>query len=182
MVNTHKQKLTVLQEEILTLFYKKSGLTLNQRQIAKYLNVSAPAIKKSLPLLEELNFIKLKKDKETKRLSIQLNLENHKIIQLKRVSNLKQLYETGFVDFIEEKFAGGTIILFGSYSKGEDIFNSDIDVAIIQRKEKDIDLTVFEKQLERKIHLLFFDSFKKINIHLKNNILNGVTLSGSIEL
>ena len=178
----NKQKLTNLQEDILRLFYIKCGLKFNQNQIAKLLNVSAPAIMKALPELIEQNFIKQSQETDSKRLIIELNRDNYKIMQFKRVDNLKQLYESGFVDFIEMQFTGSTIILFGSYSKGEDIFNSDIDIAIIYRKEKFINLQKFEIILERKININYYNSMKSIHKNLKENIINGIVLVGGIEL
>ena len=67
-------------------------------------------------------------------------------MRLKRADNLKQIYESGLADFLEKEFAGGTIIFFGSYSRGEDMASSDIDIAVIGRKEKQIDLTNFPKK------------------------------------
>jgi predicted nucleotidyltransferase len=182
MVNIYKLGLTQLQQDILCALFKKVGLSLNQRQLAKALNVSAPAVSKALPRLEKLNYILRKKDKETKRHSIELNRGNHYLMQLKRVDNLKNIYTSGLATFLEKEYAGATIILFGSYSRGEDLFNSDIDIAIIGRKEKNIELEKFEKELEKKLHLLFFESLKKTDKNLRNNILNGIVLVGSVEI
>jgi predicted nucleotidyltransferase len=182
MVNINKLKLTILQQEILRLLFIKLGESLNQRRIANLLDVSPPAVMKALPKLEKLNLITIQQDKESKRWSIQLNRDNNKSLQLKRVDNLKLMYESGLVDYLEEEFAGGTIILFGSYSKGEDTINSDIDLAIIERKDKLVHIEKFEKVLGREINLNFYDSWKKIHEHLRNNILNGIVLVGSIEL
>lgn len=182
MVNISKIKLTSLQEEVLRLLFKKSGETLNQRQIANSLLVTPPAIMKALPNLEKLDYIVLKKDKETKRISISLNTKNNKILQFKRVDNLKQIYESGLVEYIEEEYAGATIILFGSYSRGDDLINSDIDLAIIGRKQKESNLKKYENILEREINLNFYDSFEKINKNLKENLANGIVLVGGFEL
>ena len=103
-------------------------------------------------------------------------------MQLKRVENLRQIYESGLADFLEKEFAGSVIILFGSYARAEDMLNSDIDVAIIGSKEKITDLEEFEKILERKIYLNFYPSFKEIHKNLKENIFNGIVLAGGIKL
>ncbi len=182
MVNTSKLKLTSLQQEVLRLLFIKAGESLNQRRIAQILDVSPTAVMKALPGLAKHNFIKLTQDKESKRWSVELNRENHKIMQLKRVDNVKQLYESGLSDYIEKECAGATIILFGSYSRGDDTKNSDIDLAVIGRKEKDIDTTKFSKLLERTIHINFYESWDKIHKHLKENLCNGIVLAGGIEL
>ena len=182
MINIYKLELTNLQQKILRLLFVRVGTSLNQRQIAKYLKVTQPAVMKAIPSLEKQNLIKMQQDKETKRWSIELNRENHKVMHLKRVDNLKQIYESGLADFLEKEFAGATIILFGSYSRGEDIINSDIDIAVIGRSDKLIGLTNYEKNLERKININFYDSFKNIHKHLKENLCNGIMLVGGIEL
>ncbi len=182
MVNINRHKLTNLQRDILDFLFVRAGQSFNQRSLSKFLKVSAPAVMKALPLLEKKEFITINQDKESKRWSIELNRDNHKILQLKRANNLEQLYLLNVVDFLEKEFAGGTIILFGSYSRGDDIFNSDIDIAIIGRKKKKIDLSNFEKILSKEINLNFYDSFKEMNKNLKENILNGIVLVGGIEL
>jgi len=182
MVNIHKQKLTNLQQEILRLLFIKIGVPLNQRDIARQIGVSQPAVMKSLPILEKENLVKLKQDKESKRWAIEINKDNHKVLQLKRVDNMKQVYESGLADFLGHEFAGATIILFGSYSRGEDTLNSDIDIAVIGRKDKKFDVSNFETILERNININFYDSFNKIHKNLKENIFNGIVLYGSVEL
>ena len=179
MVNISKLKLTLLQIEILRKLFIKMGSSINQRQLAIELNVSEPAIKKALPYLEELDFIKIKKDL---RLSIILNTQNNKVMQLKRIDNLKHLYESNFVDYLEKKFVGATIILFGSFSRGEDTINSDIDIAIIGRKEKELNIENYEKLFERKIKINYYKSFQEIHKHLKENLANGIILAGGFEL
>jgi len=182
MVNIYKLELTNLQQEILRLLFVKSGEKLNQRRIAIYLNVSQPAVMKALPELIKKEYINVQQDKESKRWAIQLNKSNDKIMQLKRIDNLKQIYESNLANFLEKQFPGATIVLFGSYSRGDDIITSDIDIAIIGRKDKSINLEKYEKVIERTINLNFYDSWSKIHINLKENICNGIILFGNVEL
>ncbi|HLC49816.1 MAG TPA: nucleotidyltransferase domain-containing protein [Candidatus Nanoarchaeia archaeon] len=182
MVNIYKLKLTILQQKILRLLFVKAGMSLNARGVARILEVSQPAVSKALPKLEEMNFINVKKDKDSKRLSIELNTENHKVLWLKRADNLKQLYDSGLVQFLYDSFPGSTVILFGSYAFGEDTSISDIDLAVVGSKPKEIDLAKFEKVLERAIIINYYNSFRDIDNHLLNNILNGITIKGAVEL
>jgi predicted nucleotidyltransferase len=179
MVNINKLRLTLLQQDILRYLFIKAGNTFNARALSIALNVSPPAISKALPDLEKAGAIYVNKDK---RLSIELNRDNQLILGLKRADNLKQLYESGMIQYIHDNFPGYTVILFGSYAYGEDTINSDIDIAIIGTKSKDITFDKFEKSLERKIILNHFKSFDVIDKHLLNNILNGITLKGAVHL
>lgn len=178
MVNTYKLKLTTLQQEIMRLLFAKAGTKLNQRQIAKSLEVSQPAVMKSLPRLQKMGMIKKEQDKETKRWSIEMNRDNPNIIQMKRTDNLRRLYESGLVDLLEESLPGSAIIVFGSYSRGEDLSGSDIDIAVIGRKEKNLDLTEFEKHFERKISIMFETNAENLNPEIANSLINGIVISG----
>ena len=182
MVNINLPQLTSLQDQTIQLLFIKAGTALNQRQIARALNVTPPAILKALPRLKQENFITQNQDPESKRWSVRLNRNNHRVIQLKRAHNLKQIYISGLADFLEKEFAGACVIVFGSYSKGEDTFTSDVDIAIIGRKQKQPLLSNFEQTLERKININYYDSFNRIHKHLKENLCNGIVLAGGIEL
>lgn len=181
MVNQYKLKLTSLQREILETLCINTGNFLSKRDLSKVLFVSPPAITKALPKLEKEKLITINLDK-SKRSEIKLNFENHKVLNIKRIFNLNSIYTSGLFELLEKEFPGGTIILFGSYSRGEDTIKSDIDIAIIGRKEKNIPLEKYEKILEREIILQFYDSFSKIHKDLRENIINGVVYSGGIEL
>jgi len=181
-METIKLMFTRLQNEIFRLMCIKSGNKLNLSDISKALKVSVSAVSKSVPHLEKLGLVKIEKDKKMNLTLITLERAKKKTIQLKRIENLKMIYEYGLSDYLEEEFTGGTIILFGSYSRGDDIINSDIDIAIIGRKEKNIDLKSFEETFERKIIINFYHSFEEIHKHLKENIFNGILISGGIEL
>ncbi len=182
MVNTFKPKLTLLQEKILRYLFINTGKSFTARALSIALQVSPPAISKALPGLEKENFIQVSKDKESKRLSIELNRENILLMGMKRADNLKQIYESGLYEFLFNEFPGCTIIVFGSYSRGDDIFNSDIDLAVIDSSEKKVNLEKFEKILGKEIRINFYLSFKEIHKELRTNIYNGIILVGGVEL
>lgn len=177
-----REKLTALQDKILRKLYIESGSPCTARSISLALDVSSPAILKALPLLEKKGFVSVSKDRKSSRLAIELNRENQDIIGLKRADNLKQIYESGLAGFFRQGFLGATIILFGSYSSGEDNFSSDIDIAIIGAKPKDVNLGKYEKKLSRRIIINFYESFNEIDKPLLGNILGGIVLGGGIEL
>ena len=182
MVDIYKLKFTVLQCEILRLLFIKAGSSFNARGLAKNLGVSQTAVAKALPLLSQKGFVSVQKDKESGRFSIELNRDNPRVIGFKRAENLRIIYESGLVEFLTERFPGSLIVLFGSFSFGEDTVNSDIDIAVVGVKEKKTDLSGFVKKLQKPIILHFYQSLKGINKNLKENILNGIILKGGVEL
>lgn len=179
-MDIYKLKWTVLQEEIFSLLCIRAGEKLSQREIAKILGVSPTAVANSIKKLKDSQLIKVEKTKTINFVSF--NRDEPKAIELKRVENLKNVYTSGLSDYLEKELPGGTIILFGSYSVGEDTNTSDIDIAVIERKYKMLHLEEYEKILNRKININFYSSWKAIHEHLKNNILNGILLHGSVGL
>ncbi|MCK5023084.1 MAG: nucleotidyltransferase domain-containing protein [Candidatus Aenigmarchaeota archaeon] len=101
----------------------------------------------------------------------------------KRLFNIKQIHNSGLLDYIKKTLSNPVIVLFGSYVKGEDTENSDIDLYIETPSKKSINLGKFERLLQRKIQIFKYDNITKIqNTHLANNIINGITLNNYMEV
>ena len=182
MINTNILKYTQLQHAIFLLLCKTAGSKINQRTMATKLHVTSAAVGRALSQLEKDQLIVIQKPGKMNLKEIELNRENHRVIQLKRVENLRALYLSNFVEYITEQYAGSTIILFGSYAKGEDTINSDIDIAVIGSKEKNIDLHLFQKTLEREIRITYLDTLDNVAKEFKENLCNGIVLAGGITL
>jgi len=181
MVNIYELKLSLLQQRIMRLLFVKAGMSLNMNGIARILKVSQPAVLKAIPYLQKEGLVNAKQDKDSSRWAIELNRDNKKVIGLKRADNLKQLYDSGLIQTLYNIFPGATVMLFGSYAHGEDTMQSDIDLAIINSGKRELDAR-FDKILERKIIINYYKSFNSINKPLLSNILNGITLKGTVEL
>jgi predicted nucleotidyltransferase len=179
-MDTYKLEWTILETKIFSLLCIKAGEKLSQREIAKILQVSPTAVANSIKRLKQSNLIEVEITRTANLISF--NRGERKACELKRVENLKNIYTSGLSEYLERELAGGTVILFGSYGRGEDTNTSDMDIAVIERKDKMLELEKYERILNRKINVNFYESWKKIHEHLKNNILNGIVLHGSIEL
>lgn len=99
--------------------------------------------------------------------------ENEEFIFEKKIANLILIKSSGLIEGLKEKYPK-SIILFGSYDKGEDIETSDIDL-FIDSKEFKIDLKKFEEILKRKVHLIFKEQGNK---SLLGSINSGTILFG----
>lgn len=181
-METFKLDWTALQHKIFRFLCMNAGRNFNLSEIARNLKVSPTAVSKSLINLKKEKIVRINEKGAMNLLSIELNLENQMVMELKRVKNLEMIYESGLISFLSEHLPGATIILFGSYSRGDDDYSSDIDLAIIGRKEKSVNLSKFEKILKKKITLNFYNNLKDIEKNLKNNLLNGIVLNGAIEI
>jgi predicted nucleotidyltransferase len=151
-------------------------------EIAKKSGLAHTSVKKHLERMKKTGIIKETSEKKGKR-SFPIytaNPENMEYKRYKRAFNLLKLEESGLTAYLKDKLMPKSIVLFGSYARGEDIEESDVDIFIEHEKEE-LDLTKFEKQINRKIQLHFKEKFKEYPAELKNNIINGIILSGYLE-
>lgn len=181
-MDTYKERFTKLEREILRFLFLNAGKSYNQREIALSLKVSPTAIANSVKLLKKEGLIEAINNKNTKPSAISLNLQNNKVIFAKRVENLRMIYESGLAELLFDKFPEATIVLFGSFSFGEDLHSSDIDIAIVGAAKSETGISKFEKILNKKIIIQFYTSFESIHKNLKESILNGIVLKGSVRL
>jgi predicted nucleotidyltransferase len=99
--------------------------------------------------------------------------DNPEFIFYKKISNLISIKSSKLQDYLKEHYPKA-IILFGSYDKGEDIENSDIDLFIDSKKFR-VDAEKFGKILKRNIHLVFKEEAEK---SLLESINQGTILFG----
>src|SRR3989338_8839887 len=137
-----KLNFTILEKEIFNLLSLRSGEQFSQREMSKLLKVSPTAVSYSVKNLEKTGLIRIK---EVKTINfVFFNRDNPNAIELKRVQNLKNIYISKLLDYLRKELPGGIIILFGSYSLGEDVLGSDIDLVVLGRKDKLLKLEIFE--------------------------------------
>lgn len=106
------------------------------------------------------------------------NRDSEKFKFYKQVYNLNSLFEVR--EEIVDKIGPKTIILFGSYQGGEDIEGSDVDILVVSKIRKDLDLKKIEKKIERNIHLTFVEKIENLDENIQKNVRNGWVLYGNI--
>jgi len=154
---------------------------LRVRQIERTLNAPLPSVIRYTKELDKEGILQAIEISKVKFYAA--NRDSKKFLIEKMLFNIKSLLDSGLLEYLINEFGNPAIILFGSYSKGEDIESSDIDVYIEAASQPKIDLEKFEKILERKIQPFFYPNIKKVpNPHLANNILNGIKLNGFVEV
>ncbi len=167
------------KQRILQLFFDKPTTPFQLRQVSRLARLAPPSTKKYLKELETEGFVK--KITGTIYPAYRARRDNPRFKNAKKWSLALQLATDGLIDHITERCAPDAIILFGSASRGEDIESSDIDLAILA-KETPVDFKKYERILNRPISPHFFPNFKSISNELKNNIINGIILSGYLKV
>jgi predicted nucleotidyltransferase len=102
--------------------------------------------------------------------------------------HLELLYETNLVDIILKRYPGAkAVVLFGSYRKGDDTQDSDVDIAVEIVDDEQVQIERlgviaslgYRQQVPVNLHVF---SRNHININLFNNIANGIVLQGFLEV
>jgi predicted nucleotidyltransferase len=169
-------------DKTIEIFFQEPTKNHYLMNISRTTNIAHTSIKNNLKQLEKEKLIKKFTERKGTRIFplYKAILENKEFKRYKQIYNLKSIKESKIIEYIEEKLTPNSIILFGSFERGEDTEESDIDL-YLETKKQEINLKKFEKKLNRKIQLHFKEHFTKYPKELKNNIINGITLSGFLE-
>ena len=178
-------KLERVNEKILAWFYANPNARIGLNELSKCLMASKSSTKQMIEILINQNF--LKRDMIGRAWILSVNQENPHF-RIKKISyNLDKIYESKVVDAIYGSFPNSkSIILFGSYRKGDDNEKSDVDIAVEVLDNKNLEIKTmgfipelgYRKNVPVNIHIF---SRNKIDLNLFANIVNGIVLSGFLE-
>lgn len=163
---------------VLQLYFDSPRKEFQLREMSRMLKLGLPSVRNHIKALEKEKFVKKVKVVAYSFYKADINSR----FKLYKITNaLIRIFESGLISYINDKCMPDTIILFGSASRGEDIEESDIDI-FVQSPEKKLDLEKYEKVLNRKIVPFFEEKFSKLSKELRNNIINGIKLSGYLKI
>ena len=186
----HKRYLKLYEEtaknKIIEILFKYPEKEFSLSDLAREAGVAKANIGNILNEFQEAELIRI--EKLSKIWRIKADQTNWLFIRMKIIYNLNRIYSSGLVEFLVDFFKNPkAIILFGSFRKGEDISNSDIDIAIESSDVKEYEITgfrelsEFENNLKKKIQIHLFNR-EKIDIGVFNNVANGILLWGFLEV
>lgn len=162
-------------------FFLNPTVKLRVRQIEREIKIPLPSVIRYTKELEEEGILKSDIIANIKLYSAD-RTSKHFLLE-KKLFNIKYLVSSGLVDYIINKLSNPGIIVYGSFSKGEDTEESDIDLYLESPSKKEINFKMFEKKIQRKVQVFIYKNIHDIeNKNLANNIINGITLNGFIEV
>ena len=162
-------------------FFDNPSDKLRVREIEKILKIPLPSVIRYCKELEKENLLRINQIGNS--VFYTADRISEKYILEKKLNNIRILYESEIINYLKKELSNPLIILFGSFAKGEDIEKSDIDIYIETLSNKKLNLDKFKKLLKREIHLFIYKNINSIsNIHLSNNIINGIILNNYIEI
>ena len=170
-----------IKERIKEYFFLNPTAKLRVRQIEKKLKLPLPSVIRYCREFEKEGIL------TTIRIGnivfYTADRASSKFLLEKKLFNIKRVYDSGLVDYLRTEFHNPAVVVFGSSSKGEDVEDSDIDLYIETASNKNLNLSKFEKYLERKIQIFVHKNIREVsNPGLANNIINGIALNGFVEV
>lgn len=168
------------KEKILKVLFENSQREYHIRLLAKLTGLNPNTI---INLTND-DFIFKKKDEDTNRVIIKAITDNIDFKLQKKFYNIRKIYDSGLIKFLNDELSFPTVVLFGSYAKADNHPKSDIDIFIIADEKKELSLKKFEKILQTEIQIFMHTKkeLKKLNAELINNVINGYVMSGFLEV
>lgn len=165
------------KQKLAAYFFRNPTARLRVRQIERATELPLPSVTRYVKELIEEDILALE---EIAGVRFYRAAQSTRYRRAKQLFNLGQLYESGLVDYFEK--LGANVILFGSYSRGEDTEESDIDL-YVESPEEPRNLERYERFLRKELQIFRHSDVNQIeNKYLANNILNGITLAGTVNV
>jgi predicted nucleotidyltransferase/biotin operon repressor len=187
-VQKNKQELDSVTSTltVMELFFKYPSVEFSLSEVAEKTGLSKGTVSKIIKNLKEGGFVTVVDLDIVYR--IRAARENWMYQREKIVRNFASIVRSNIVEFLVKEFNNPKcIILFGSFRKGEDDEDSDIDLAVevntgVETGTFEYDeFKEIEKLLNRKITVHVYDR-KKIKANVFTAIANGIVLYGLLEV
>ena len=170
----------IYDSKVLQLFFDDPEGVYHIREISRQIKLHPNTVLRDVNLLEKEGL--LIKHATRAVVEVRVNREKSTFITLKRLNNLRSLYLSGLVEHLNKEYvAPDAIILFGSYSRGEDTRTSDIDIAIITKRKMSLELSKYVALLKREIQILDTD-LQRSNKNFRTTLANGIILKGYLNI
>jgi predicted nucleotidyltransferase len=167
------------EQKILKTIFENPTTKFHLLELARQTGLHPNTAINTLKKLEKKDLVIQEKKKYIKE--IYANKNNPEFNIEKKIFNLKQIYASGILNLIIENFKPESVSLIGSYSRGEDIEDSDVDMVVISREKYfHVNLEKIEKIIKRKIHLII-TNYKEISEEFYINLINGIVIYGAIN-
>lgn len=158
------------------------------RELSRLTDSSTTAVSKSIEELQEQRIIKVDQDAITKEIIADLESPTYRYHKL--IYNLHELFKNNIISLFKIHFHNPEcIVLFGSFAKGEDIEESDIDILVIsdvKNPEYPEEFNKHKKRLEklfnRRLNLHILPSLDKSKKEFRNAVANGIVLYGYLKV
>ncbi len=173
----------ITQLRVLGLFVKNPYERYYLREAARTLKISPMTVKRALDLLVGDRLLVREEFKD--RLLYKANMESLTFRHMKAAYNLAWLEGKGIVNYLKDRLPGmSSLVLYGSFAKGENDEKSDIDLLAIAPQKKEV-AGLLTGHLGRETSLTIFspsewtEQAKKNRAFYIDVITEGIVLAGT---
>lgn len=146
----------VTQMKVLAHFIEFPTEEFYLRELGRILGMSPMTVRRSLDLLLDDGFIV--REERKNQILYAANMENLTFRFLKISYNLAVLEEKHVVEYLLKNVQGiSSIVLYGSYARGENDAHSDIDILTISMAKK-VDTDKISKKIGQEVNIMNFTS------------------------
>ncbi len=172
-------------QKVIYWFFAYPTTEVSLNGITKLVNISKTTANKVISQLAKEGFLKIQAVGRVWRISCN---QQHQFNTARKIPyNLERIYNSEVIEEILKVIPNPkSIILFGSYRKGDDVETSDLDLAVETLDNEEVkifNIGIIPRLGYRekvKVNLLKF-SRHKIDLNLFANLANGVVLYGFFE-
>jgi len=172
-------------DKVMEIFFDNPTAKFHIREVARITGLNPNTVSSAIKIAKNEKLVRIEKKRHI--VEVSANISSKEFIRKKREHNFSEIYDSGLIDFLEDFFSKNSITVdsisvIGSFSQGEDIEKSDVDIIVIARhKPKEMpDLAKYENKLKRKIHLIITD-YNNVSEEFFNNLINGMLLYGYLR-
>lgn len=169
------------KETVEDIFFNYHSKKWHFKELKEKIGIADNKLSRWLKILEEEKIIKKIKEKG-KHPYYTSTFPKEEFKNAKKLYFINQIHKFGLVDFISKNKDIETAIIFGSMSRADWHFKSDLDLFFLGNG-KTFDENKFEKKFGREFQIFSYENVnfsKKINKELLKNIANGFVIKGNV--
>ncbi len=157
---------------VIEVFFKEPTMIHFIREISRRVKLAPTSVRKHIQTLLKEGMIIKKKGAPFDGFVAYRNSES--FLFYKKGYNLASLLKLKL--FLQEHLGPREVRIFGSYTRGEDVEESDIDVLLLSKHRKEVEYRDIEKNLSRKLHVQIVSSYDELDEPLRSNVFKGWVL------
>lgn len=168
------------RSQVLKALFDRPEYRYHLRELARATGLNPNTVSTVVDRLEEEGIVARERRKHL--VEIRAGTGSTRYRRAKQLDNIGRLYSSGLVDHLVAFYDDPeAVVLIGSYSRGEDWSESDIDIAVVTSSDEHPDLGTFEAVLKRSVHLLVVEK-GTVSDEFTENLANGIVVHGRLSL
>ncbi len=179
-INVGNYSYNMNEIKLLQPFFLQPMTKFGVRELGRITNVDTKTVMKYLQEFAQRRIV-VKREEKGKFAYYEANRSSYVYRHEKSEAVVKEIVESGLIEYLEQELKPKTIVLFGSVQRGTYHAQSDVDL-FVQADYRLVDTRIFRKKIGHNIQIIFETNLHKLSSGLLENIYNGMVLAGKLEV